>query len=70
MKLNKIQKWFVESRGLHIYIAKVTITTWYNEKNTNKFSIFGDFYAKNNDTCIIPKKRPRIYFDIEAVMKI
>ena len=68
MALKNIHAWFVKNKGLHI--SKSTISTWYNPVNIIKIAQLGDVDINNNDTCVNPKQRPRIYWDIEAIMKI
>ena len=55
---------------IKVCIYQNPLSPWYNEINISKFANLGDIDINNNDTCINPKQRPRIYWDMEAIMKI
>ena len=64
---DQIQQWFRHNKGINI--PKSTISTWYNQKNLIKMAKVENLEINNRETCINPKQRPRIMWDMESVLK-
>ena len=67
MSCDQIHKWFLTHKKMNI--PKSTISTWYNSTNLIKLTKVGDLDINNNDTCINQIQRPRIFWDMEAILK-